>query len=131
MTFASKYNSNSSSAKFTFKQIDNAPYVKCKQLYDEGFREGIKAFTIRGMFVNEASRYGRSAALICDGYYISLPAHMLKVVDEILQDPEAVADINAKKVGGFVYKYQNRNGGDSYGVKFIDINPPAESDLPF
>ena len=131
MTFASKYNSTSSSNMFTFKQIENAPYVKCKQLYDEGYREGVKTFVILGTFVNEASRYGRSAALICDGFYISLPEHMIKKVDEILQDPEAIADINARKVGGYIYKYQNRNGGDSYSVTFVDLTPLAEPELPF
>ena len=131
MSFASKYNTQPTSTLFTYKQIPDAPFAKLKDLYADGYRENGKTFIIRGAFINEKSRYGASAAFMCDGYNISLPQHMLDDVRDMLADQDAISAMNAGTAGGYVYSYKNRNGGDSYSVRFVDIKPAPAEDLPF
>lgn len=130
MSFANNYNHKK--AQFTYQQIQDAPYAKLRDLWNDGYREGVKAFTIRGAFVNEQGRYGASASFICEGgFNISLPQHMVDEVRRMLQDPDAIQAMNAGTAGGTVYQYKNRNGGDSYGVTYVDIKPAQSPDLPF
>ena len=121
MSFASRHNKNS--YRFTFQQIDKPEYFKLKDLYAKGFRDDKNVFTVRGAYINHGGRYGDSASLICDGFNINLPSHMCDEIRELIGNADDVAAINNGEVGGYVYEYTNKNGGTSYSVRWVDLEP--------
>lgn len=124
MSFASKHNKKA--VRFTFQQIENPQYFKLKDLFAKGFRDEKNVFTVRGAYINHGGRYGDSAALICDGFNINLPSHMCDEIRVMIDDPADITSINNGEVGGYVYEYQNKNGGTSYGLRWVDLEA-----LPF
>ena len=121
MSFANRHNKNTSNL-FTYQQQKDAQFIKCRDLYDQGYTmEAKKAATVRGVFISRAGKYGPSASLICEGFNVNLPAHMLEEVEEILRSPEDLEDINAGRVGVYAYEYVNKNGGASYSVTWTDL----------
>lgn len=124
MSFANRHNRNT--YRFTFQQIENPQYFKLKELFAKGFRDEKNTFTVRGAYISHAGRYGDSASLICDGFNVNLPSHMVDEIRELIGTAEDVADINAGKVAAYVYEYTNKNGGTSYGLRWVDAEP-----LPF
>ena len=119
MSFANRHNTTAS--KFTFNQEKDVPYFKLKDLYKNGYKSAEKTATVRGAYINRGGKYGDSAALVCDGFNVNLPSHMLKEIEEILGNDEDIQDINAGAVGFYVYEYTNRNGGLSYGLRWADL----------
>lgn len=133
MSFASKHN-RSTKNLFTFQQAEDATYTKCKELYDHGYTEEKgRSITCRGFFISTGGRFGDSPVMMCDGFNVNLPGHMLQDVKDIMADPESVADINAGKVGAYVYEYTNSRGSKSYSLRWIDLPGDAISnqDLPY
>lgn len=129
MTFAKRH--NTASRRFTFQQIADAPYIKAKEMFKSCHDEKT-AVRVRGFYVNHGGRYGDSPAMICEGFNVNLPSHMLKEVNDIIASDEDVADINAGKVGAYAYEYENKNGGTSYGVRWVDLPAlPEAEQLPF
>ena len=121
MTFASRHNKNVTNL-FTYKQHPDAQFIKVRTLFEEGYtREAKKPAVVRGVFISRAGKYGPSASLICDGFNVNLPAHMLEEVEAILKSPEDIADINAGRVGVYAYEYVNSNGGASYSISWTDL----------
>lgn len=55
--------------------------------------------------------------------YLNLPAHLCEICREVLKDKNAVAAINAGRVGFTIYQYtaQNYNDRECYSIKWIDI----------
>lgn len=125
MSFAAKHN-KSASYRFTYQQIENPQYLKLKEMYAKGFNSESNTFTVRGAFISKGGRYGDSASLICDGYNVNLPAHMVDEIREIIENQEDVQAINNGTVAAYVYEYENRNGGKSYSIRWVDADP-----LPF
>lgn len=131
MAFAEKHNKSTSNV-FTYQQIKDAPYIKVKDVYNNGNTSKDTALTVRGCYVNRGGRYGDSPALICEGFNVNLPNHMLQEVNDILQDPQDIADINAGRVWFYAYEYTNRNGGSSYSIRWVDLDDIVNTDaLPF
>lgn len=65
--------------------------------------------TVRGIFVNEKSKFGPSPAMIADDCYFNLPNYLADTVKEMRQDPELVEAIKAGKVGAKVLEYYSEN----------------------
>lgn len=129
MSFANKHNKANSNV-FTYEQIADAPFIKLKDLYAE-HQDPDHALMVRGMFINDKSRYGRSAALICDGFNVNLPGHMVNEVEQIMNDPDDVAAINAGRVMFYVRPYESKTyKTTAYAVTWVDV-PVAADDLPF
>lgn len=133
MSFASKHTKATSNV-FTYQQIEDATYTKCEELFKHGYTEEQKRhIVVRGCFVNKTGRYGKSAALICEGFNVNLPSHMNDEIEAIMADPEDIAAINAGKVGAYAYEYINSRGGKSYSIHWIDLPGDAinNADLPY
>lgn len=131
MSFASRHNKATSNV-FTYQQIEDAPFCKVRELYEHGYTEDKKRpIIVRGCFINRGGKYGDSAALVCEGFNVNLPNHMLKEVEEILRSEQDIADINAGTVGAYAYEYTNRNGGKSYSLRWCELGSINSSDLPY
>lgn len=132
MSFASKFNRGTKNL-FTYQQAEDATYTKCKELYEHGYTEEKgRSVTCRGFFISTGGRFGDSPVMVCDGFNVNLPSHMLQDVRDIMADAESVADINAGKVGAYVYEYQNSRGGKSYSIRWTDLpGGISNADLPY
>lgn len=125
MTFANKHN-KANTKVFTYEQVEKPQWIKLKALYEQGADKPEAAFTILGCFINHGSQFGDQPALVCEGYNVNLPAHMLPEIRDILNDQEDINAINEGRVGAYVYEYVNSRGGKSYGLRWVDKEP-----LPF
>lgn len=133
MSFAAKHNKESKPL-FTYKQAEDATFTRCKELYEHGYTEEKQRHVVcRGLFIVPARRFGDTPVMVCDGFNVNLPGHMLQDVRDIMADPEAVEDINAGKVGAYTYEYTNKLGTLSYGIRWVDLPGDAISnaDLPY
>ena len=128
MSFASKFNNR----KFT-ADTTGFGYIKLADLYKEYGSETV--FKLLGVYINNRSKYGEEP--VCSatdrkgkGYYINLPKFLLSKVKDILEDEEAIKDINAGLAGFTIRKYHNVTyDKDCYSIEFCDIN--YDGDLPF
>lgn len=130
MSFANRHNKPANGATFTFQQIENPEYFKLKDIYGQGVQSAKDAVTVRGVFIVTGGRFGDQGTLVCDGYNVNLPAHMLKEVRDIMASQEDINAINAGAVGFYPYEYTNSRGGTSYSVRWVDLKPVQE-ELPF
>lgn len=103
---------NKASNKFTFNG-DNLDYVKLSDL------ELGKEYTVRGFFINTKSKYGNHAVIISDSFKADLPGHLLDVVTDIINNEEAVKEINAGTEKFYVTTYSDRNGVTRYSIQFV------------
>lgn len=125
MSFASKFNKG---ALFTYDISNIDLYFKLKDL---GASNHI--FPVRALFINTKGRYADHPQVACDGYFVSLPAHLTDTAKEILKDEEAVKAINDGVVGFMIYAYQYMNGKEKatgYSVKWLDLPENWQED-PF
>lgn len=106
---------------FTKQPTDGAPYVKLESLYKSNGPD--KIYDLCGMYVSTAGRYGNHPVLFTDKAYINAPQHMLQTVQDIMQTPEVVQQINDGTAGFKIYEYQS-NGKTCYSVEFVDIDLP-------
>lgn len=86
-------------------------------------------FIVEGLYINTKGLFEDRPCVVAhteDGLfrgYINLPAHLTETCREILRDKNAVAAINAEKVGFIIYSYIARNYNDKecYSIKWIDL----------
>lgn len=134
MSFANRHNRTTSNV-FTYQQAEDAPYCKVKDLFAHNYtEEKKKPVRVRGMFIKKGGRYGDSATLICEGFNVNLPGHMVDDIDDMLHNQDDIDDINAGKVGAYAYEYVNSRGSKSYSIHWVDINPGldiSDDDLPY
>lgn len=103
---------NKASNKFSFNG-DNLDYVKLSDL------ELGKEYTVRGFFINTKSKFGNHAVIISDTFKADLPGHLLNMVTDIINNEEAVKDINAGTEKFNVVTYVDKNGVTRYSIQFI------------
>ena len=117
MSFAAKHNKGS---KFSVDTEGWSEYRDLKSLYKED-PEAVRP--VYGFYINKKSQFGNAPVIICDGYYVNCPKHMLDDVMDILQCAEDIADINDGKVGFKVRTYEAKNYKNKkcYGVEFVDM----------
>ena len=126
-------NHNHETNKFTYTISKEAPYVKLRDLADE-YADQNKSIRIRGMFTKPSKFGGEQATMICDEFYVNLPTHLVPTVKEVMNDDEAVKQINAGIAYFKIYSYDNSQGNKSYSIVFevknegLDI---SSDDLPF
>lgn len=80
----------------------------------EGFKftshkdlEKDKVYDFLGCFIT-TGKYGKQAVIITNGMLVNCPSHMVKVVEDILNDDEAIADINNGHAGFKTYDYTDK-----------------------
>lgn len=111
MSFASKYNKGNG----VYFDINTDGFNTCK-VKDLDIN---KQYKLLGVFVFNG-KFGKTPAFICDGWIVYGTESMLTTIEEILADPEAVADIKAGKVAIKARTYEN-SFGKQYAIDFIDI----------
>lgn len=117
--FTDRYNHVS---PFTFEGNPEAPFRKLEELFEEDTEV---IYPVRALYVNTKSKFGDAPVAVSDEIKINLPSHMLRSVNEIMEDEEAVFLINHGKIGITPYKYE-KDGKTYYGAKWVDIDDPFE-----
>ena len=118
MSFAAKYNKGS---KFDIDTEGWSEYRDLKTLYHK--KDPEKTFPVWGFYINTKSQFGDAPVIICDGYFVNCPKHMLETVKEILQTPEDIEAINAGHVAFKIRTYTAANYKNKlcYGIDFVDV----------
>jgi hypothetical protein len=120
MSFASKHNKSTVNL-FHFQQEEGVPWTKLQELYQHGYTSEEKAVVCLGLYINRSGRYEPYPVMICQGFNVNLPSHMVSDVEEILSSQEDIDAINNATVGAYVYEYTNKRGGKSYSLRWVDI----------
>lgn len=100
-------------------------YGKKKSPFNVDTREfGFEKLTegeyhVMGFFINNKSKYGSNPVLITDGSFINLPKYMLGMVKEILEDSEAIEDINSGNTFAKFEEIETPNG-KTFSIQFIE-----------
>ena len=118
MSFANKYN------KGTKFSIDTAGY-SYKKISDVVNDNGLEhIYAVAALFVNTKGKFDDHPVAVLPQIeaLVDLPSHMTESVREILLDPEAVADIEAGKVGIQFEKYTSKTyNRECLGCRWVDI----------
>lgn len=93
-------------------------YYSLSDLAEEFPEEQI--YVVRGIYINSKSQFGAAPVIALDDRYVNFPQHTMSVVEDILNDNNAIAAINEGHVGFTLYKYNSHNRV-CYGVTWVDI----------
>lgn len=117
MSFAARY--NTPSVKFDFKIPETHNFAKPLDLVNAHGIE--KVYTVRSIYINGKGKYGDEPVIVCDECLVNAPKHVVDVCKQILQDDEAILDINHGKVGFKFYEYENEHGRQ-FSLIWVDLN---------
>lgn len=92
-------------------------YKNLKDLYTD---DPDTVYTVRGIYINDKSKFGPAPLFALDNFYVNIPSHLLDVCQKMISDSEAVADINAGKMGFRIYTYEGNSGTTCYSVAFVN-----------
>ena len=125
MSFAKKFNRNS-----VHFDVNTEAFNFCSlQFLNENYKG--ETFRMLGVFVNSKLVFGDSPCAIVDGALVNLPEHMTPVIQNILNDTEAVESIKCGVVGFTVREYQSKNpkakGKTCYTIDWVDIEPDKQT----
>ena len=117
MSFASRFNK---SRKFSINTTGFA-YKSLEDLFNENGSDTV--YTVYAVYINTKSKYGDSPVVATADYFVNFPKHMIESAHKILSDADAIADINAGKVGFKIYPYYSiNNNRDCFGVDWVDVD---------
>lgn len=100
---------------------------------------GDSPFTIHGVFITHDNGYGDGAVLIADKCFVNAPKSFVSTAKEILNDDNAVNEINEHGVKVFIEKfYSKKYKRDGYNIEFfedesvksVEINPDDFTEIP-
>ena len=81
-------------------------------------------YQVRGIYINTKGLFDDAPVVALDSAYVNLPAHMTQICREILSDPQAIAAINAGRVGFTIYAYEKPQYHKTcYSVRWVDTEP--------
>ena len=121
MSFANKYNFTR-----TFNiSTEGFPYRKLKEFYNDPVFGPDTIYPVDGVYIH-AGKYGESASIasVANRCFLSLPKHQVRTVKKILEDPEAVEDIKAGRVGCRIIPWNDEKGDTFYKIEWVDIDTP-------
>lgn len=105
-------NHNSNSVRWV---VDNSEfsYIKIKELVEK------RRYPLFGFFISKDNGYGEGAVLITADYNVNIPARYVEVLRDMLQDPEAIEEINDGR-GWFSYEIfkSEKYNRDGYRLTF-------------
>ena len=113
-------NNYSHGSKFKVDAKD-FPFCELSEIIKEN---GHKILKVQGAFTYTIKNKNKvRPCLIADSHKINLPDHMLKEIEKLIEDEEAINLINAGKCGFKTSEYEDtRNGnGTCYSGSFVDI----------
>lgn len=94
-------------------------------------------YRIKGLWINEKSKYGDHPVAICEGFFADFPKHMTEQAIAILHDKEAIQQIKAGEVGFKIHTYKDAKYGKTcYSPDWVDLEPGKvgaayKDDIPF
>lgn len=94
-------------------------YKKLGELYDA--KNPATVFSVYGLYINRKSKFGESPFAASDGYFISLPNHLVDEVKEILKDDTAIEQMNEGKAGLVIRPYDDYEGVTHYSADFVEV----------
>lgn len=119
MTFAKRY--SHSTPRFTIK-VSNPDYTTLPDLFNANGAKKVYAFY--AIYINRNGKYGPQAVLaLSETLLVNLPQHKLEECEKILQDAQAVDEINAGLAGFQIYQYITKAGRAGFSVNWVDIDP--------
>ena len=83
-------------------------------------------YNVEGIYINNKGLFDPRPCVVANNGefrgYVNFPAHLTPVCEEILRDRNAVAAINAGKVGFSIYRYNAKNYNDKecYSIRWVD-----------
>lgn len=81
-------------------------------------------YQVRGIYINTKGLFDDAPVVALDSAYVNLPAHMTQICREILSDSQAIAAINAGRVGFTIYAYEKPQYHKTcYSVRWVDTVP--------
>lgn len=124
MGIASKYNKQENRFDYQIPEDSGHVFVKASELFEmPNNNDGV---VIRSIYINKKGKYGAHGVLVCSEpeILIDCPNHMTDTICDIMQDDEAVDQINAGKLAVKAYKYDTKNAkeGFAFGLEFIDLD---------
>lgn len=116
MSFANRFNKGK---KFDFN-TEGLEFTTLEEQFKKNGED--KVYTLKSIFINTKSKYGHHPIFATDSFLVGCPQHMLVTANEILNDNDAINDINNNKVGFTIYHYKaEKFDTDAYGIKFVDL----------
>ena len=112
MSLAAKLNKGN---KFFYRMPEGSPYYKLDDLDPK------QSYEVKGLWINEEGKFGPSATMICDGFGVNLPRHLVPICREILADQDFVDGINSGVFGFKIRKAQNKAGQEFLSVEWVDL----------
>ena len=98
-------------------------YKALADLYDA--KKPDMVFSVYGVYIGRFYSKREKKEVECcfvasDGYFISLPAHLVDTVKEILTDDEAIVQMNNSEAGIVIRPYE-KDGETFYSADFVDV----------
>lgn len=119
MSFAQKFNGRKFNIDTTGFEYKSLAEMFSEYQLDDGSEV---IFPLTGVFINTKGHYGDAPVFTTASEYVNIPAHMLSTAKQILEDDEAIRDINDGIVGFTIYKYHSEAyNKECYGVAFVDM----------
>ena len=126
-SFARQYNTE----RLFDVDTEGLEYFELQDIYSDDD----EVFTIEAIYINTKGNFDDRPCLVanCDSMlanggesfrgYVNLPAHLTATCRDILRDKNAVAAINAGKVGFTIYRYfaKKYNDRECYSIRWVDI----------
>lgn len=96
--------------------VEHDEFKKLEDLYNNG----VKTFKVLGFFITGDFGYGKGCFINSDEYNVTLPQHQLSTVLNIMEDEEAIAEINSGIVVANIYEYElpRYKGRKFYNVEY-------------
>ena len=124
-TFGEKYGKKVTAGQFKRLEEGGYPtYMNLEELYTA--YGPAKKYKVEAIYINDKGKYGpRPSVRIRDKagkpVVVNFPKHKLEQTEDILEDTDAIADINAGKVGFVIYSYKGNDKVTYYSANWIDI----------
>lgn len=102
-------------------KVDTTGFVfkKLNELFDDNKPDTV--YSVYGLYINRKSKFGDSPFAASDGYFISLPNHMVDQVKDILKDSESIDQMNEGKAGLVIRPYVDDKGVTHYSADFVEV----------
>ena len=116
------FSSNYSHGKLFNVDSTDFPFCELSEIIKEN---GHKTLRVQGVFTYELKKKHKiRPCLVADSHKINLPDHLLKDIEKIMSDPEAVRLINEGKCGFKTSEYEDTKNGNGicYSGSFVDLD---------
>lgn len=105
---------NTSNFKFNI-DFENVEFIKISDF----FENESKIYPVEGIYANTKSNFGISYSILTNNKLVSVPQHLNKNMQAILDDDEAVAEIKSNKICFGIRPYKKDNK-IYYTIEFLD-----------